>query len=444
MTDYQKWTKEQLVGILTDLVPPSELAGRSKGALIELARAHVVDEPPDKAEVDAAPKGQVDEMMTAGEAARSVRTQMPVTESVTVDDTMRDWHDATPAALPKAALPELSHWEMMEHMAVRLARSALMPDHVRNKPDNALVLLLVAHDYGLTASMVLSEIAVIEGKPAKSAYLLRFLIRRDGHKLWCKIDYDGHGRPQAATWFGIRKDDPTTTHEGRYALADAVRAKLCTIDDHGDVRARDSQSRPKPWEKFTEDMLVARATSRLARRAFEDVVGGAAYIPEELGYVEGSGEEVPSPSPVAVVGSSQVGEPLDVVSVEAFRARLGALTPELRTDVRGVWIARGFPPLDRLTVAHAGPIDAIIAAREKQMPDDAEIIEETAAEAESETKVVARKEPTDATDKALEQVNVLQANLARIDTRAKEVEFEPCDECGQIGSHADDCACRPF
>lgn len=401
-----KWNVEQLLVVLAPVVPPSELKGRRKAALVDLAIANIGETPPSKDEatrdeVDAIEhdeKSQAKVHMTATEAADAVRARMPALESPEADAALEKWREAEPDQRP-SLLPTLTDFQMMEHMAARLSRSPLMPSYVYNKPDNTLVILLIAYDLNISASLALAEIQVFpSGRNAKSAYLMRYLIRREGHKLWPTVDYDAQGRAVAATWHAIRNDDPTKVYDVRFTLQDAITAKLCYLDENGNVIARSARDEPLTWELYTEDMLLARATSRMARRHFEDVVGGAAYTPEELGFIDAEGEEATLRH---AAGPTQAQQPMDELQIHAFRARLAALTDDLRAEVKAVWMARRFPTIDALLASHYGPIDAIITAREKKMPDDADVIAD-----DSEPHVEGKP---------------------------------PCEVCGRSDGHADDC-----
>lgn len=413
-----KWTVEQLLVVLGPVVPPSELKGRRKGALVDLAIAHMGEIPPSK---DQATRDEIDAIehdektrervhMGAQEAADAVRARMPELEGPEATNAaMTAWRDAEPES-QQSLLPTLSDFQMMEHMAARLSRSPLMPSYIHNKPDNALVILLIAYDLKISANLAITEIQVFpNGRNAKSAYLMRFLIRREGHKLWPTVDYDAQGRAVAATWHCIRNDDPTNIHDVRFTIQDAIKAHLCTVDEDGNPVARSGDGKPLSWELYTEDMLLARATSRLARRHFEDVVGGAAYTPEELGFIDAEGEEG---TLRASAGPAPAAQPMDAVQIQAFRDRLDALTDELRADVKAVWRARRFPTIDALLASHYGPIDAIITAREKKMPDDADVIGEN-------------PEP-------------------HIDGEPHVDGEGPCPECGQTTEHAEGCSRPPF
>jgi hypothetical protein len=70
-----------------------------------------------------------------------------------------------------------------------------------------------------------------------------------------------------ATVYGKRSDTGEEL-EVSWTMEDAARAKLGGKD---------------VWKQYPRAMLLARATSELARALFADVLGGMRYTPEELG-----------------------------------------------------------------------------------------------------------------------------------------------------------------
>lgn len=235
-----------------------------------------------------------------------------------VDTAMEKWHagDDTPERVE--LLPAMDRWAQMEAMAKRLAYAPTMPAHIKNSRDpeaDMMVVLLAAHDLGLNATTALQKIHVIDGKPSMAAEMMRMLIRRDGHDIWSEVERDDDDKAVAVTWYGTRKDDPNQrVHEGRYTLTDATLAHLLGKDN---------------WKKQPEDMLSARATSRLARKAFEDCLAGVSYTPEEITIVE---NEAPS---ATVAATSDA--PLSEQHLEGLRATIGKLTDNEQEIVRRRW-----------------------------------------------------------------------------------------------------------
>lgn len=180
------------------------------------------------------------------------------------------------AVRPAAGPPSGREWSELEKMADTLAFSDLVPDHLKGKPRDVLVISLVARDLQLPTISSLSKVHVIDGVPSLAAELMRAVVKREGHEVWVDPASDN----TTATVHARRKGSDRV-ESATYTLEDAEQAGLLTIID-GKAKARSSYDKPLAWEKYTADMLVARASSRLCRRVFEDVLLGVTYTPDEV------------------------------------------------------------------------------------------------------------------------------------------------------------------
>ena len=128
------------------------------------------------------------------------------------------------------------------------------------KASAIMMIMLAAREYGIGPAQALNGgLHIIEGKVELSARMMSSLIRKRGHKIE-PIEESN----EKCTIKGTRADNgevQTVT----YTIAMAEKGGL--IKEKG------------AWKKTPEDMLYARALSRLARRLFSDVIG--------IGYVEG-------------------------------------------------------------------------------------------------------------------------------------------------------------
>jgi hypothetical protein len=125
-----------------------------------------------------------------------------------------------------------------------------------------LSVMLLARELGLPPMQAISGgINNIQGKFEISARIMNQLIRKFGHQLQVRI-LDS----QVCKIWGKRKDTGEEM-EVTYHIEEAARAGL--IKDGGG------------WKKNPQDMLFARAISRLARRLYPDCIGGC-YIEGEL------------------------------------------------------------------------------------------------------------------------------------------------------------------
>lgn len=155
----------------------------------------------------------------------------------------------------------------MEHEMMvynTMAKQATASKLYRGIGDEAAVMtiMLSARELGIPPMAALNGgLNIIKGKVEVSARMMSALIRRAGHQVNVKeITNDN------CILVGKRGD----TGEQMYAtfsMEDAKRADL--------LRGGSG------WQKFPQDMLFARALSRLARRLFSDVIG-MAYIEGEI------------------------------------------------------------------------------------------------------------------------------------------------------------------
>lgn len=145
-----------------------------------------------------------------------------------------------------------------------LSVSGLLPDHLQGKPENLLAIFYAAQSISVPIWQAIQSMQVINGKVGMSADLHRALILRAGHTFRVVESTD-----QTATVVGIRRDDPDRfEHRATFTIKDAQTAQIAGGGS---------------WKKYPKAMLIARATTLLARNAFSDVIAGMSYTPEELG-----------------------------------------------------------------------------------------------------------------------------------------------------------------
>ena len=128
------------------------------------------------------------------------------------------------------------------------------------KEAGIMMIMLAAREYGIGPAQALNGgLHIIEGKVELSARVMSALIRRAKHEIKIIESTD-----QKCTIQGTRIDT-RETHTVTFTLEMAQKAGL--IKEKGG------------WKRTPEDMLYARAMSRLARQLFSDVIG--------IGYIEG-------------------------------------------------------------------------------------------------------------------------------------------------------------
>jgi 5'-3' exonuclease len=133
-------------------------------------------------------------------------------------------------------------------------------------PQSVLATVLAGRELGLQAMASLRAIHIVEGKPTLSADLIRALVINSGHARYFRVTERTDTR---ATFETQRGDDPPvslsfTIDEGRAAWSKG-----------------DDAWKKSGWGKFPADMLVARASAKLARLVYPDICFGL-YTREEL------------------------------------------------------------------------------------------------------------------------------------------------------------------
>lgn len=151
-------------------------------------------------------------------------------------------------------------------VAQSLAPTPFVPQSLRGRDDrqtaaNITAAILTGAELGLTPMAALRSIVVIQGTPAMTAVALRGLVQSAGHELWVESS-----------------NDSRAVVCGRRRGSDQVERSVWTLD-----RARQLGLTGKDnWKKQPESMLVARATSEVARRIAADVLLGLPYSVEEI------------------------------------------------------------------------------------------------------------------------------------------------------------------
>lgn len=166
-----------------------------------------------------------------------------------------------PAGGPVSLRDELDMWADAMELAKVLAPTQFVPKDLRNNPPAVLACMLKGAELGVSALHALSQIHVIDGRPALAAELQRALILSHGHEVWVE-----ESSGTRATICG-RRAGSEHVQRVTWTIEDARRAKL-------DGKAN--------WRNYPADMLLARATGRLARFMFADLLAGMSYNVEEV------------------------------------------------------------------------------------------------------------------------------------------------------------------
>lgn len=209
--------------------------------------------------------------------------------------TLATYEDRTETALvtyQDAAVHRLADWarsaEAAHHVAETLVRTSFCPDSFRNKPGEATAAILAGMECGLQPMAALRSFDIIQGQAAARAITLRAIVQGHGHEMELV--------ESTATRCRMR---------GRRRGSAEWQSVVWTID-----RARDLGLTNKPnWKNQPQTMLVARATSELARLVASDAILGIAYSAEEL--ADGGAPEQTFDQPdAAPSGTRKMSRPL--------------------------------------------------------------------------------------------------------------------------------------
>jgi hypothetical protein len=147
-------------------------------------------------------------------------------------------------------------------LATELAKSDLLPAHLKGKPANVMLLMGLAHQIDIAPMMVFNKVAVINGKPAMSSELMLALLNRSG-KIRGTVRY---------RWVG------TEGRPERGCIASATCAVTGeTVDGQPITMALAESSgwlRNPLWKSMPDTMLRHRAAAWMIRQYWPDVLMG--------------------------------------------------------------------------------------------------------------------------------------------------------------------------
>ncbi len=216
-----------------------------------------------------------------------------------------------PAQVPAMLNPEVDAWIARLEPAIRLTEltynSSMIPAALKGKREDVLAAFIRSSDLGVPPFVGISQMHVISGRVGISAELMRALILRAGHEL--QVTHSDSGRCVIRG----RRSGWSDWTSASYTIEEAARA--------GDVKRNPNYgTRPA-------DMLLARATTRLARMVFADVISGLRSIEEleDLGELEPG--EMPAQLPSTTTQVSRQGATPAPPAVESGPAASGGAAP---------------------------------------------------------------------------------------------------------------------
>jgi hypothetical protein len=168
---------------------------------------------------------------------------------------------AVRAELPVPPVNDIDSWTHIVGQVVKLANeiydTPFIPDGLRGSAAAVSACILAGREMGLGPMTSLANIDVIRGKPTQKPLLMRAMILSSGHK-WEDVE----NTDTRAVVRGRRKDESNWTT----VTFTADQAKKAGLN----------------LGNWPADKLYARASSRLAKHRFADVIMGIPYTPEDV------------------------------------------------------------------------------------------------------------------------------------------------------------------
>lgn len=158
----------------------------------------------------------------------------------------------------------LGAWNDLLELGKGMLASGMLPPAILN-PEAAALVMLKAYTLDISPGEAFDFIDIIEGRPALRAQMIRALVTRSGKGTILIPKSDSQECVAIGNRPGVGRI------EVRYTIEDAQRAGL---------------TGKKNWKEHPADMLVARATARVGRRLFADVLSGM-----DTAWVDESGSE---------------------------------------------------------------------------------------------------------------------------------------------------------
>lgn len=135
-----------------------------------------------------------------------------------------------------------------------LARTAFVPEPMRGQPEDIAAAMMKGLELGIDPLDALANMYVVKGKIGFSAEFMRRRVLEAGHEIV----------------FDEQTDERCKVRGRRNGSSEWTTVTF--------TKAQASTAGVQNMAKFAADMLVARASSRLCRRIFPDVLAGAAII----------------------------------------------------------------------------------------------------------------------------------------------------------------------
>lgn len=152
-----------------------------------------------------------------------------------------------------------------------MAKANLIPEHLRGKPGDCLLVVMQAQRWGMDALSVAMHTSVVHGKLCYEGKLVAAALYSLG-AIDGRLDYEIKGSGQSAT---ITVTATPRGGKGPQSVSGSVKDWRTFGKDKNGNRIDNA------WDKMPEDMLVYRGTRQWARRYAPEALLGV-YTPDEI------------------------------------------------------------------------------------------------------------------------------------------------------------------
>jgi hypothetical protein len=192
-------------------------------------------------------------------------------------------------------------FEQLGQFAAMAARSSMVPQAYRGKPEDIMLAVQMGSEVGLAPMQALQNIATINGRPALWGDAQLGLCKM--HPAWVSIEetMTGAGETRSARCVVIRNGEPPVVRE--FGYAQAKQAGLW--------------GKSGPWTQYPDRMMQMRARGFALRDAFPDALRGLLSEHEAL--------DTPPPPPPVYQGTTIDSTATPVVDTPAVTAEVYTL-----------------------------------------------------------------------------------------------------------------------
>ena len=152
--------------------------------------------------------------------------------------------------------------EQLVDFCERLARSEMVPELYRGKPDNIFVAVQWGYEIGLKPLQAVQNIAVVNGRPSLWGDAMLAIVMSSGQLEDMLETTEEHERGEIVAICTVKRRGNRPI-QGRYSISQAEQAGLMTKD---------------VWKKYPSRMLKFRARGYALRDAFPDLIRGFGVV----------------------------------------------------------------------------------------------------------------------------------------------------------------------